>query len=332
MAATEGTADKLSAKLPGKPPACLETPVASFIHWLAHERQLSVHTVDAYRRDLGKLQAYVGKIPEPAWSSLTPKQARGYPAGLHRAGLAPVSIQRMLSAARSFYRYLVIEGIAASNPFDGVRAPKAAKKLPSTLSVDELDNLLEVDDDSPAGYRDMAILELFYSSGLRLSELSSLDRNGIDHNQGEVRVTGKGNRERIVPVGRKALSAVGRWLDRRGQMASAGETALFVNQRGQRLSNRGIQYRIDHWARKSGLGRHVHPHMLRHSFASHLLESSGDLRSVQEMLGHADISTTQIYTHLDFQHLAKVYDAAHPRATRGPRNSVGTPPRDEEQD
>jgi integrase/recombinase XerC len=285
-----------------------------YMAYLAAERGLSPHTIAAYGRDLNRLYRFTRESGIEQWHQLTVRQARLYPAKLNREGLASSSIQRMLSAARSFFRFLVKQGEADNNPFETVTAPKSAKKLPATLSVDEISGLLDADDNSADALRDLAILELFYSSGLRLTELSSLDANGIDLAQGEVRVTGKGNKERIVPVGARAISAIRDWLQVRKSLAGPNETAMFVNQKGGRLTNRGIQYRIDRWARKKGLGRHLHPHMLRHSFASHVLESSGDLRSVQEMLGHADIATTQIYTHLDFQHLAKVYDSAHPRA------------------
>ena len=253
-----------------------------------------------------------------AWSELSAAQARRYPAMLNRDGLAPGSIQRMLSASRTFYRFLLQQNMVESNPFDAVSAPRSAKQLPATLSVDEIGALLDKEGggDAPDARRDTAILELLYSSGLRLSELSRLDHDTIDLDQGEVRVLGKGNRERIVPIGRKARQALDAWLSVRNQLAQPRERALFVNRRGNRLSNRGIQYRLERWARARGLGRRLHPHMLRHSFASHMLESSGELRVVQEMLGHADISTTQIYTHLDFQHLARVYDDTHPRAKK----------------
>ena len=289
-----------------------------FIDFLERERRLSRHTVDAYRRDLYRLAGMVREGRLSAWSELSPAQARRYPAQLNREGLASSSIQRMLSAARTFYRFLVRQNLAAGNPFDAVSAPRSAKKLPSTLSVDEVGSLLDTDSagDAPDMRRDTAILELFYSSGLRLSELSQLDHDTIDLEQGEVRVVGKGNKERIVPVGRKARQALQSWLSVRDQLAQSRERALFVNARGGRLSNRGIQYRIERWAKARGLGRRLHPHMLRHSFASHMLESSGELRVVQDMLGHEDISTTQIYTHLDFQHLARVYDDAHPRAKK----------------
>jgi integrase/recombinase XerC len=289
-----------------------------YIDYLAKERRLSVHTLDAYRRDLDKLYRYLIECDYDQWHKLSIKHARRYPAQLNKSGLAGSSIQRMLSASRSFYRFLISEGEAQSNPFAAVSAPKHSKKLPATLSVDEISGLLENHDGSPDALRDRAILELLYSSGLRLSELARLDLDGVDLLQAEVRVVGKGNKERIVPVGSKALSALRQWLEHRPRIADNDERAMFVNQQGKRLSNRGIQYRIECWAKKNGLGRHLHPHMLRHSFASHVLESSGDLRSVQEMLGHADISTTQIYTHLDFQHLADIYDKAHPRAKRKP--------------
>jgi len=289
-----------------------------YIDFLTRERRLSTHTVSAYRRDLDQLYRFIRESEIDRWCDLNVKQARLYPARLNRNGLASRSVQRMLSAARSFYRFLVTENLATSNPFEAVSAPKSARRLPVTLSVDEISGLFDDHNGSAESLRDRAMLELFYSSGLRLSELAALDQHGVDLVSGAVRVTGKGNRQRVVPVGSKAVDAVRHWLEQRQSLAAEGEVALFVNQRGSRLSTRGIQYRIQKWAQQHGLGRHLHPHMLRHSFASHVLESSGDLRSVQEMLGHADISTTQIYTHLDFQHLAKVYDSAHPRAMKKP--------------
>ncbi len=294
----------------------LALEIDQFIVFLTRERHLSPHTIEAYRRDLVWLYRLSQETGLLGWGDMTVAQARRYPALLHRAGLAPGSIQRWLSSARSFYGFLVHKGLAASNPFVSISAPKAAQTLPSTLSVDEVGELLNHPGDTPSQKRDSALLELFYSSGLRLSELSRLDVDTIDLDQGEVRVWGKGSRERIVPVGSKAREALQDWLGVRNQMARPKERALFVNHRGDRLSNRGIQYRLDQWGKARGLGRKLHPHMLRHSFASHLLESSGELRVVQEMLGHSDISTTQIYTHLDFQHLARVYDDAHPRAKK----------------
>ena len=222
----------------------------------------------------------------------------------------------MLCAARALYRHLIAAGRAEVNPFDGIAAPKSPRKLPPTLSVDEMSALLARHDGGDLSVRDHAMLELFYSSGLRLAELAALDVGGVDFAQGQVRVTGKGNKQRVVPVGGQAAAALQAWLRRRPGLASAGERALFVNKNGARLGARGIQQRVNRWAQQHGLGRRLHPHMLRHSFASHVLASSGDLRAVQEMLGHADIATTQIYTHLDFQHLASVYDRAHPRARK----------------
>jgi len=284
-----------------------------------HRRRLSPHTVDAYRRDLARLAAFLERSGNAGWGDLSAKQARAFPAKLHQSGLSGRSIRRMLAAARALYRHLVAEGRAAVNPFDGISAPKSARKLPPTLSVDELSGLLARHDGGVLSIRDHAILELFYSSGLRLAELAALDPSGIDFAQGQVRVTGKGNKQRVVPVGGKAAGALREWLKHRPGLAAPAETALFVNKNGRRLGVRGIQHRVNHWAKKHGLGRRLHPHMLRHSFASHVLASSGDLRAVQEMLGHADIATTQIYTHLDFQHLSRIYDRAHPRARQSRR-------------
>ncbi len=291
-------------------------PVREFLAHLARHRRLSPHTVNAYRRDLGRLATFVETAAAGSWRDLSAKQARAFPAKLHQSGLSGRSIARMLSAARTFYRHLIKTGDAASNPFDGISAPKSGRRLPATLSVDQLDALLEQHDGSVLSIRDRAMLELFYSSGLRLSELVALDETAIDFQQNQVIVTGKGNKQRIVPVGRKAAHAVSEWLPCRASIAAPGEVALFVNNNGARLGARGIQYRLNRWAKQHGLGQRLHPHMLRHSFASHVLASSGDLRAVQEMLGHADIATTQIYTHLNFQHLARVYDKAHPRARK----------------
>jgi integrase/recombinase XerC len=296
-----------------------------FIQSLGRENRLSSNTVRAYERDLDQLVDFAVGQGINTWPKLSFKDARYFPARMHQKGLSGRSIQRMLSAARAFFRYLQKKSLVAVNPFEGVSAPKSGKKLPETLSVDELDALLEDHDGSILAIRDHAMLELFYSSGLRLTELASLNTGSIDFQQKQIMVTGKGNKHRIVPVGRKAVAALITWLDRRHELARVDENALFVNHqgnhRGKGIGVRGIQYRLNSWAKAKGLGRRLHPHMLRHSFASHMLESSGDLRAVQELLGHSDIATTQIYTHLDFQHLAKVYDEAHPRArkSRGKR-------------
>ena len=291
-----------------------------YIDFLARERRLSPHTLSAYQRDIGRLRKMMDELGLTHWRALEHTEARRNTAQLNREGRPPSTIHRMLSAARSFYRFLLHEGLVEGNPFESVSAPRLARKLPTTLGVDEIGSLIDSGGDAPDALRDRAILELLYSSGLRLSELASLDQDTVDLEQGEVRVTGKGNRQRIVPVGRRACKALIAWQQVRGSMASPEESALFVNQQGKRLGNRGIQYRLNRWAKANGLGRKLHPHMLRHSFASHVLQSSGDLRAVQEMLGHADIGTTQIYTHLDFQHLARVYDEAHPRARKRGRN------------
>ncbi|GMW07113.1 MAG: tyrosine recombinase XerC [Gammaproteobacteria bacterium] len=287
-----------------------------FIAHLALERRLSAHTVAAYRRDLECLAAFCRREGIDTWPQLQPHHLRRYAAVSHGAGLDPRSIQRRLSGARSFFRYLVREGELAQNPGVGVSAPRTARRLPTTLDVDQMAQLLEIRGDDPLTARDSAILELLYSSGLRLGELVGLDLGDVDLADGMVRVTGKGRKTRLVPVGRKARQALGAWLKTRAALAAVGEQAMFTGVRGRRISPRSVQARVRYWAQRSGLGQRVHPHLFRHSFATHVLESSGDLRSVQEMLGHANIGTTQIYTHLDFQHLAQVYDKAHPRARK----------------
>ncbi|HEY6897134.1 MAG TPA: tyrosine recombinase XerC [Rhodocyclaceae bacterium] len=284
-----------------------------FLAELAHQRRASPHTLDAYRRDLLKLQALAG---EQAIAGLEYPLIRRFAMRLHGEGLAPRSIARTLSSWRGFYRWLARHGKIQRNPVEGIRAPRGGRKLPKALSVDQTAALLDAEAGSPLEARDLAMFELFYSSGLRLAELASVDYANLDTRSGEVTVTGKRNKTRSVPLGQKAATAIRAWIVQRTQIAKPEEPALFVSQRGTRLSHGQIQKRLDQWAKKQGLGVHVHPHMLRHSFASHVLQSSGDLRAVQEMLGHANISTTQIYTHLDFQHLAKVYDAAHPRARK----------------
>jgi integrase/recombinase XerC len=272
------------------------------------------HTRDAYLRDVRRLAELAGETP---LTNLTRAQLSRHLAELHARGLSGRSLARMLSAWRAFYE-LAIERDRAlgENPCAGLKAPKSAKRLPSALTPDEAVRLVAVDGDDRWSVRDRALLELAYSSGLRLSELVSLDVTGVDLAQGEVRVMGKGSKERMVPVGAAARDAIGRWLAQRAELVDAAEDAMFVGASGRRLSGRSIERRLAAWAVKQGLDRHVHPHMLRHSFASHVLQSSGDLRAVQEMLGHASIASTQVYTHLDFQALAKVYDAAHPRARR----------------
>jgi len=290
--------------------------VDNFLAYLHNQRRVSPHTLSNYQRDLAKLQIFCHEQQISAWHELRDHHIRSFAARLRRNGLASRSMQRNLSAIRSFYNYLLREGMAKINPANGVSAPKQKRQLPDLLDVDQVSKLLDIKTDDPLGIRDWAMMELMYSSGLRLSELAGLDLTHIDMQDQTVRITGKGAKTRIVPVGRFAIEAVRQWLQARSGIAKEEEQAIFVNKTGTRLSQRSIQTRMQQLAIKQGLDKHVHPHMLRHSFASHLLESSSDLRAVQELLGHADISTTQIYTHLDFQHLAKVYDQTHPRAKK----------------
>jgi integrase/recombinase XerC len=293
-------------------------PGAAVDAWLAElsdQRRLSPHTLSNYRRDLQKLQAAMGETP---LASLLVHHVRRFVAQLHGQGLGGRSLARTLSAWRGFFAWLGERGLIKANPCDGVRPPKSPRLLPKALSVDETARLLAPfeEDDPVQGARDLAMFELFYSSGLRLAELVSLDCDVLDSvaHEGEIRVLGKRSKLRLVPVGSKAREALAAWSALRNSLARPGERALFVGQRGGRISPRLVESRLSRRAVLLGLPTHVHPHMLRHSFASHVLQSSGDLRAVQEMLGHASIASTQVYTHLDFQHLAKVYDAAHPRA------------------
>ena len=297
--------------------------IERFLSHLNLERRMSKHTVAAYRHDLLALAGFCTDRKVQRWSELNNFQVRAFAAAEHAGGIAPRSIQRRLSAARSFYEYLMREGHAKNNPALEVRAPKSKKRLPPTLDADQMARLLDFRADDSLSARDKAMMELFYSSGLRLSELVGLHVAEVDLTDRTVRVLGKGGKTRIVPMGRHAIEALKRWLSERTALmrgdAAAGGGALFVGKSGRPLSVRAVQLRVGLWARRQGLSMHVHPHMFRHSFATHLLESSGDLRGVQELLGHADIGTTQVYTHLDFQRLASVYDAAHPRARRRPR-------------
>jgi integrase/recombinase XerC len=284
-----------------------------YLEHLSNERRLSPHTLRNYARDIDALIALAG----PArLDRLGVHEIRRFVAQLHGRGLDGRSLARMLSAWRGFYHYLARDHGYVTNPCLGMRAPKAAKKLPRALSPDEAAQLMRVEGDGAPAVRDKAMLELFYSSGLRLSELTGLAVRDVSLRDATVQVIGKGSKTRIVPVGRHALEALKAWLANREGVVPAGETALFVGKGGARLSGRAVAQRVGHWAKRFGLAGKVHPHVLRHSFASHVLQSSGDLRAVQEMLGHASVSTTQVYTHLDFQHLAKAYDAAHPRARR----------------
>ena len=287
-----------------------------FLHHLQTERRLSANTCKHYQRDLHELHGWCKSAGIPDWRTLDSHQVRKYAAWCHRRGLSGRSIQRRLSALRSFYNYLLREQQVSLNPGLDVRAPKSEQHLPDTLNVDDIARLLNVSSKDTLVLRDLAILELLYSSGLRLAELVGLNDGDVDFNERVVRVTGKGAKTRLLPVGDKAISALQAWMQVRTRQLHATETAIFTGRSGRRLSARSVQQRVKDWARRQGIPGNLHPHTLRHSFASHLLESSGDLRAVQELLGHADISTTQIYTHLDFQHLAQVYDSAHPRARK----------------
>jgi integrase/recombinase XerC len=290
------------------------------------ERRLSAHTDSNYARDLAALVKYCDRTGLEEWSALDTQHVRVFAAHSHAGGLSPRSVQRRLSAVRSFYEFLIRENQAKldpqplsgvrHNPANDVRAPKAAKRLPETLDPDQMARLLDI----PAGdsfvMRDRAIMELLYSSGLRLAELVGLDVDSLQLAEGMVRVLGKGDKTRIVPVGSVAVDVLKKWLLERATLAKPEEKALFVARGGKRLGRRAVQTRVGLWARRQGLSMHVYPHLFRHSFATHLLESSRELRGVQELLGHADISTTQVYTHLDFQHLARIYEASHPRARK----------------
>ncbi len=287
-----------------------------FIRHLEFERRLSTQTCKSYRRDLISLLAFREYSGVDSWGGMDSEHFRAFSASCYRKGLSARSIQRRLSACRTFFRYLIREKHVGMNPITGVSAPKGKKRLPGNLDADRMARLLDIRGKGPLVDRDRAILELLYSSGLRLSELTGLNCGDVDMRDATVRVTGKGNKERIIPVGRKALAALQQWHVTRTELAAVDENALFVSNRGTRISNRSVQARVAHWARRQGIDTNVYPHLFRHSFATHLLESSHDLRGVQELLGHANVSTTQIYTHLDFQHLAQIYDQTHPRARR----------------
>jgi integrase/recombinase XerC len=299
-----------------KEPSAAETVfVSGFLSHLVRERRLSPHTAEGYAHDVRVLLELAKEQPR-ALQDLEIHQIRRFVARLHGRGLGGKSLARMLSAWRGFFNYLARDHGFTRNPCAGVRPPKSARPLPRALSPDEATRLVSIGERDPLAVRDRAMFELLYSSGLRLSELISLIPGDVSFAEATVRVTGKGNKTRVVPVGSHALAALQAWLPVRESLPNLNEPALFVNRRGEPISPRTVQSRLKAWGIRQGLPGHVHPHMLRHSFASHVLQSSGDLRAVQEMLGHASISTTQVYTHLDFQYLAKVYDAAHPRAKK----------------
>lgn len=285
-----------------------------YLAYLGNERQYSPLTIENYARDIRHLHEAAGETP---LADLKNHQIRRFIAQMHGQGLGGKSLARMLSAWRGFYAYLMRDHHYANNPCAGLRAPKSARNLPHILSPDEAVRMVDLPASEDAlTVRDKAMFELLYSSGLRLAELVGLDPAALDFSDGSVRVTGKGNKTRIVPLGSHAITALQRWLQARISLAKEEEPALFISRNGGRISARSVQLRMKEWGIKQGISSNVHPHLLRHSFASHVLQSSGDLRAVQEMLGHASISTTQVYTHLDFQYLAKIYDSAHPRAKK----------------
>lgn len=291
--------------------------LGAFLESLQVQQRVSPHTLKAYARDLSQLKAFCDRCGVQAWTALKAAHLREHIADRHRAKIGSRSLQRALSAIRSFYDFLIKKGEAAYSPARGIRAPKAPRSLPRLLDVDQMIGLLEAPSENALEFRDSVMWELFYSSGLRLSELTGLDLSDLDLSEGMVLVReGKGRKSRHVPVGRCAVEALKQWLAVRSDYADVEEPAVFVSRRGRRIAPRSVQIRLERWRNKLGLPERVHPHMLRHSFASHILESSGDLRAVQELLGHANLKTTQVYTHLDFQHLAAVYDRTHPRAKK----------------
>jgi integrase/recombinase XerC len=301
-------------------PASMTAQATQWLHrferYLGSERRLSAHTLSAYRRDLKALADWCDRNGVADWAQLDHQHIRSFAARSHARGLAGRSIQRRLAALRTFFSFLLREGALQRNPALEVRAPKAVKRLPHTLDVDQMSQLLAHQPANALEVRDLALMELFYSSGLRLAELTGLKLRDLDLKTRQVRVLGKGSKERIAPVGSMAVKALRTWLAARAGIAGPDQEAVFVGRNGAALGPRAVQLRVAALARAAGLPQHLHPHMFRHSFATHLLESSRDLRGVQELLGHANISTTQVYTHLDFQHLAQTYDQAHPRAKR----------------
>ena len=285
-----------------------------FFRYLETERRYSQNTIRGYQRDLEHFSVHLQDKKLSRWAELKPHHIRTYASQIFIEGLGAKSIQRRLSAIRSFMNYLLREGVIKNNPAEGVKTPKAPKKLPGVLDIQQISQLLDIQETDPLSLRDKAIMELIYSSGLRLSEIVRLNPIDLNLSDKSLTVIGKGDKTRMLPIGNEAIKSLRSWLSCRNELANPEEEALFVGSRGNRLSKRSIQSRIKHWARKNGIQQDVYPHLLRHSFATHMLEASGDLRAVQELLGHKDISTTQVYTHLDFEHLSKTYDKAHPRS------------------
>jgi integrase/recombinase XerC len=298
--------------------ACLQTPLADYLDYLRHQKRYSPRSCEAAARDLAGFSVYCAQAHVSDLRRIDTHLIRAYIGARHRGGLQPASLHRHLSSLRGFFRHQLRLGRIDANPAQTVRAPKLRRRLPAVIGADVLTGALDRPPEDDLQQRDQAMIELFYSAGLRLAELHGLDAVAVDAGQTEITILGKGRKERRVMIGRPARLALDAWLRQRPAHAAAGEPALFVSQRGTRLSRAAIGQRLKAWAARAGLGVHLHPHRLRHSFATHLLESSGDLRAVQELLGHAHLSTTQIYTHLDWKRLAAVYDDAHPRARRKP--------------
>lgn len=294
----------------------LWSAVEGFLRYLKVERQLSPLTQINYRRQLTTVTALLDEMKLADWARLDAAQVRSLAARSSRSGLKPASLALRLSALRSFLDWLISQGVLQANPAKGVATPRAPRHLPKNIDVDDINHLLDIDLNDPLAVRDRAMLEIMYGAGLRLSELVGIDLGHLELASAEVWVTGKGSKERRLPIGRTAVEWLEHWLALR-ELFAPQDNALFLSKQGKRISARNVQKRFAEWGVRQGLNSHVHPHKLRHSFATHMLESSGDLRAVQELLGHANLTTTQIYTHLDFQHLASVYDAAHPRAKRG---------------
>lgn len=296
--------------------ANLQPPVDAFLRYLKVERQLSPLTQISYSRQLQALISMASELGISEWPMLDAARVRQLAARSKRAGLQSSSLALRLSALRSFLDWLVGQGVISANPAKGIRTPRSGRHLPKNIDVDEMNQLLNIDLNDPLAVRDRAMLEVMYGAGLRLAELVGLDCRHVDLGGGEIWVLGKGSKERKLPIGRTAVTWLEHWLALRDLFAPQDD-AMFLSNQGKRISARNVQKRFAEWGVKQGVNSHIHPHKLRHSFATHMLESSGDLRAVQELLGHANLTTTQIYTHLDFQHLANVYDAAHPRAKRG---------------
>jgi integrase/recombinase XerC len=304
--------------------AHLNQAVQQYLDYLAYNKRYSSHTIDAYRRDIQRLIHTLEDLGHNAWADTQADTIRAAMITARKTDLAPKSIQRILSSWRSFFTYLLQQRLVKLNPVEGIKAPKSPQKLPKSLDPDQISQVLNapIASDDPMAMRDNAMVELTYSCGLRVAELASLNVFDIDMTDASLIVTGKGNKTRQLPIGRQAITAISSWLQQRSQLKCLDANALFINHRGQRMGVRGIQMRMAKMS--ASHGQHIHPHMLRHSFASHLLQSSGDLRAVQELLGHSNISTTQVYTHLDYQHLAKVYDQAHPRASSSASSSASS--------